>query len=149
MPFARLSYGLLTSQDQGGGDKKQGLPPIVGLGHFSINIIRRKSWPSSSSFTKVSSDKCSLYFAKQTGSNRPGTVAMSFFYNLNAFTGNYVITNNINSFTNFIPPTNYRGFLLVNTSNCSINTTIPKSILQSSSNNNIRIKCSVIFLNLH
>jgi 6-phosphogluconolactonase len=46
MPRARLSYGLLTSQDQGGGDKKQGLPPSVGKGHFIFNLIKRKAWPS-------------------------------------------------------------------------------------------------------
>ena len=43
MPRARISYGLLTSQNQGGGQKKQGLPPTVGLGHFSMNIIQRKA----------------------------------------------------------------------------------------------------------
>jgi hypothetical protein len=42
MPRARLSYGLLTSQNQGGGDKKQGLPPTVGLGHFSMKVIQKR-----------------------------------------------------------------------------------------------------------
>ena len=37
MTRARLSYGLLTSQNQGG-DKKQGLPPSVGKGHFIFNL---------------------------------------------------------------------------------------------------------------
>jgi hypothetical protein len=43
MPRAKISYGLITSQNQGGGNKKQGLPPTVGLGHFSMNIIQRKA----------------------------------------------------------------------------------------------------------
>jgi sugar lactone lactonase YvrE len=34
MPQARLSYGLLTSQDQGGGNSKQGLPPSIGKGMY-------------------------------------------------------------------------------------------------------------------
>jgi len=43
MPRAKISYGLITSQNQGGGIKKQGLPPTVGLGQFSMNIIQRKA----------------------------------------------------------------------------------------------------------
>lgn len=44
MPRSRISYGLLTSQNQGGGgSKKQGLPPSVGLGNFSMNLIQRKA----------------------------------------------------------------------------------------------------------
>ena len=43
MPRANISYGLITSQNQGGGNKKQGLPPTVGLGQFSMNIIQRKA----------------------------------------------------------------------------------------------------------
>jgi hypothetical protein len=42
MPRAQLSYGLLTSQNQGGGNKKQGLPPTVGLGHFSMKVIQQR-----------------------------------------------------------------------------------------------------------
>jgi N-acetylneuraminic acid mutarotase len=42
MPLARVSFGLLTSQNQGGGDKKQGLPPSVGLGHFSLKVIQKR-----------------------------------------------------------------------------------------------------------
>ncbi len=41
MPLANVSYGLLTSRNQGGGNKKQGLPPTMGLGPFSMNIIQR------------------------------------------------------------------------------------------------------------
>jgi len=43
MPRARLSYTLLTSQNQGGGNKKQGLPSTIGLGTFSMNLIQRKA----------------------------------------------------------------------------------------------------------
>ncbi len=43
MPFARFSYGLITSRNQGGGNKKQGLPPTMGLGPFSMNLIQRRA----------------------------------------------------------------------------------------------------------
>jgi alpha-tubulin suppressor-like RCC1 family protein len=43
MPLKRISYGLLTSQDQGGGVKKQGLPPTVGVPHFSIRLLNIRS----------------------------------------------------------------------------------------------------------
>lgn len=46
MPRARISYGILTSQDQGGGDKKQGLPPTVGKSIFNFHLIKRKAWPT-------------------------------------------------------------------------------------------------------
>lgn len=55
MPSSRISYGLLTSQNQG--DKKQGLPPTVGLRNFSMNVIKRKAWPSSA----MRQIACSLY----------------------------------------------------------------------------------------
>lgn len=62
MPRARISYGLLTSQDQGGGDSKQGLPPSVGLGNFSMRINRRKAGHYASSATSspiiVTSQNC-------------------------------------------------------------------------------------------
>jgi hypothetical protein len=43
MPRARISSGLLSNRYQGGGNKKQGLPPSVGLNSFSMNIIQRKA----------------------------------------------------------------------------------------------------------
>ena len=43
MPFSRVSYGRITSRNQGGGNKKQGLPPTMGLGPFSMNIIQRRA----------------------------------------------------------------------------------------------------------
>ena len=46
MPRARISYGILTSQNQGGGDKKQGLPPTLGKSNFIFNLIKRKAWPT-------------------------------------------------------------------------------------------------------
>ena len=41
MPLARCSRGIISTRNQGGGDKKQGLPPSMGLGPFSMNIIQR------------------------------------------------------------------------------------------------------------
>ena len=43
MTRAKLSYGLLTSQNQGGGNKKQGLAPSIGKGQYIFRIIRRKA----------------------------------------------------------------------------------------------------------
>ncbi len=43
MPRARFSYGLITSRNQGGGNKKQGLPPTMGLGPFSMNLIQLRT----------------------------------------------------------------------------------------------------------
>jgi polar amino acid transport system substrate-binding protein len=54
MPRARLSYGLLTSQNQGGGNKKQGLPPTVGKSQFSFNI-KAKAWPAQKVVDVISS----------------------------------------------------------------------------------------------
>lgn len=55
MPRARISYGLLSSRDQGGGGgKKQGLPVRVGL---NFSIIRRKAWPSLINYTEPTIDE--------------------------------------------------------------------------------------------
>ena len=43
MPRARVSYGWITSRNQGGGNKKQGLPPTMGLGPVARNIIQRRA----------------------------------------------------------------------------------------------------------
>uniref|UniRef100_A0A6C0HP45 PKD domain-containing protein n=1 Tax=viral metagenome TaxID=1070528 RepID=A0A6C0HP45_9ZZZZ len=43
MPLARFSK-LITSRNQGGGDKKQGFPPSMGLGTFAMNAIRIRAW---------------------------------------------------------------------------------------------------------
>ena len=43
MPLARVSYGLITSRNQGGGNKKQGLPPTMGLGPVAMNLIQRRA----------------------------------------------------------------------------------------------------------
>ena len=45
MTFSRISTGLLTTQNQGGGSKKQGIPSSIGLGRFSLNLIKRRSNP--------------------------------------------------------------------------------------------------------
>ena len=44
MPRAILSYGLLTSQNQGGGVKKQGLSPTIGKNQFNFRLIKRKAY---------------------------------------------------------------------------------------------------------
>jgi hypothetical protein len=46
MPRAGISYGILTTQNQGGGDKKQGLPPNIGKNQFNFRLIKRKAYPS-------------------------------------------------------------------------------------------------------
>jgi len=46
MTRARLSYGLLTSQNQGGGDSKQGLVSRVGKSGVIFRVISRKSTPT-------------------------------------------------------------------------------------------------------
>ena len=43
MTRAKLSYGLLTSQNQGGGNKKQGLAPSIGKGQYIFRILSRKA----------------------------------------------------------------------------------------------------------
>jgi len=55
MPRAQISSGLLTTQNQGGGTKKQGLPPTVGLGRFSFNLIQRKG-----GYCKCIEDNCGI-----------------------------------------------------------------------------------------
>jgi len=46
MPRAGISYGILTTQNQGGGVKKQGLPPNIGKNQFNFRLIKRKAYPS-------------------------------------------------------------------------------------------------------
>jgi hypothetical protein len=41
MPRARISYGLVTSQNQGGGNSKQGLPTTIGR---TFRLVKIKSW---------------------------------------------------------------------------------------------------------
>lgn len=40
---AHIFKSTITSRNQGGGDKKAGLPPSVGLSAFARNAIRIKS----------------------------------------------------------------------------------------------------------
>ena len=46
MTRARLSYGLITSQNQGGGDSKQGLVSRVGKSGVNFRVISRRSTPT-------------------------------------------------------------------------------------------------------
>jgi hypothetical protein len=56
MTFSRISTGLLTNQNQGGGSKKQGIPSSIGLGRFSLNSIKRRSYP----IISINEKKCDL-----------------------------------------------------------------------------------------
>lgn len=78
MPRANISYGLITSQNQGGGNKKQGLPPTVGLGQFSMNIIQRKAGYCSNCVTNENQARHTIVITigGQTGQPDAGTVIL-------------------------------------------------------------------------
>jgi len=122
MTRARLSYGLLTSQNQGGGDSKQGLVSRVGKSGVNFRVISRRSTPTEA-LPAPAPSWYSIRIALETAGVEGITIFNGFFSVDNAT--NLVISfyETINGSTNFnnnilvptgtgtrYPANDYKGF---------------------------------------
>jgi len=100
MTRARLSYGLLTSQNQGGGDSKQGLVSRVGKSGVNVRAISRNSTPTEA-LPAPAPSWYSIRIALETAGAEGTTIFNGFFSVDNAT--NLVISfyETINGSTNF------------------------------------------------
>ena len=62
MQKARRISGLTVHRNQGGGDKKQGLPITIGAGVNSVFLLKTKV--GYCNFSKASSTTCPMFYSK-------------------------------------------------------------------------------------
>ena len=62
MQRARHISGLTVHRNQGGGDKKQGLPTTIGAGVNSVFLLKTKV--GYCHFAKTSSTTCPMFYSK-------------------------------------------------------------------------------------
>jgi hypothetical protein len=106
MPRANISYGLITSQNQGGGNKKQGLPPTVGLGQFSMNIIQRKAGYCRNCGAKQARHTIVITSGGQSGQPVAGTVIFDGYMIVDTTTNLIIGVYETGDATNRLLPTN-------------------------------------------
>jgi hypothetical protein len=111
MPRANISYGLITSQNQGGGNKKQGLPPTVGLGQFSMNIIQRKAGYCSICGAKQARHTIVITSGGQSGQPAAGTVIFDGYMMVDTTTNLIIGVYKTGDATNRLLPTTDPAFM--------------------------------------
>jgi hypothetical protein len=114
MPRANISYGLITSQNQGGGNKKQGLPPTVGLGQFSMNIIQRKAGYCSNCGAKQARHTIVITSGGQSGQPTAGTVIFDGYIIVDTTTNLIIGVYETGDETNRLLPTNDPAYTSAN-----------------------------------
>jgi hypothetical protein len=110
MPRAKISYGLITSQNQGGGNKKQGLPPTVGLGQFSMNIIQRKAGYCRNCGAKQARYTIVITSGGQSGQPASGTVIFDGYIIVDTTTNLIIGVYETGDTTNRLLPTTDPSF---------------------------------------